>query len=169
MPIDILVTEKEINDRIREIASEIERDFAGEDEITVVGVLKGSFMFMADLVRCIKIPLRCDFLRVASYEHNHSTGMVRMEFDLTQPVAGKSVLIIEDIVDTGNTLKFLLEHMHSKKPKKLKVASLLYKDVGKARHLVDYVGFEVPEKFVVGYGLDDEGLLRSLPYIGVKR
>jgi len=169
MAIDILVTEKEIQERIRELASEIERDFAGEDEITVVGVLKGSFIFMADLVRSIKIPLRCDFLRVASYEHNHSTGMVRMEFDLTQPVAGKSVLIIEDIVDTGNTLKFLLEHMHSKKPKKLKVASLLYKDVGKVRSLVDYVGFNVPEKFVVGYGLDDEGLLRSLPYIGVKR
>ncbi len=169
MAIDILVTEKEIQERIRELASEIERDFAGEDEITVVGVLKGSFIFMADLVRSIKIPLRCDFLRVASYEHNHSTGMVRMEFDLTQPVAGKSVLIIEDIVDTGNTLKFLLEHMHSKKPKKLKVASLLYKNVGKVRSLVDYVGFNVPEKFVVGYGLDDEGLLRSLPYIGVKR
>jgi len=113
------------------------------------------------------MPVRCDFLRVASYEHDKNTGVVRMEFDLTQPIDGCDILLVEDIVDTGNTLKYLLEHLHTKKPKSLKVASLLYKDVGKARNLVNYVGFTVPNKYVIGYGLDSEGLYRSLPYIGI--
>jgi hypoxanthine phosphoribosyltransferase len=96
-----------------------------------------------------------------------NTGAVRLEFDLTQPIDNCDVLLVEDIVDTGNTLRHLLDHLNAKRPRSLKVASLLYKDVGKARSLVNYVGFDVPNKFVIGYGLDSEGLYRSLPYVGV--
>lgn len=164
---EILISAEEIQKRVKEIAAEVERDFRGKDNFIVVGVLKGAFMFMSDIVRGINLPLRCDFLRVSSYDHDVNTGSIRMEFDLTQPVKDCNVLLVEDIVDTGNTLKYLLAHLKSKGPQSLKVASLLYKDVGKARNLVDYVGFTVPNKYVIGYGLDSEGLYRSLPYVGV--
>lgn len=165
--IDVLFSESVIQKRVKEVAAEINRDHGNKAELVVVGVLKGSFLFMADLVRHLKMPVRCDFLRVSSYDHDVNTGNIRMEFDLTQPITGQDVLLVEDIVDTGNTLRYLLEHMHSKKPNTLSVASLLYKDVGKARDLVNYVGFTVPDKYVIGYGLDSEGLYRSLPYVGV--
>ncbi len=166
--IDVLIDREKIDARIAELAKRIENDFPGDEEFVVVGVLKGAFIFMSDLVRHIARPLACDFLRVSSYERDKSTGVVRMEFDMTQPIAGKHVLLVEDIVDTGRTLKALLGHMKGKKPASLKVASLLYKEVGSGmRPYVDYIGFEVPDDFVVGYGLDSEGLYRSLPYIGV--
>lgn len=165
--IQVLITSAEIQKRIEELAGKIEEDFRGKD-LAVIGVLKGSFIFMADLVRRIFLPLSCDFLRVASYDHDHSTGVIRMEFDMTQPVAGKDVLLVEDIVDTGNTLRYLLKHLESKKPSSLKVCSLLFKDVGTSiRNKIDYVGFTVPNEYVVGFGLDSEGLYRSLPYVGV--
>jgi hypoxanthine phosphoribosyltransferase len=167
MNITTLIATEEIQKRIGELAKEIERDFSGNGEVTVIGVLKGSFIFMADLVRHFKIPIHCDFLRVSSYSHDVPTGSVRMEFDLTQPIAGQHILLVEDIVDSGRTLKYLLAHLKSKNPKSLKVASLLYKDIGKARDLIDYVGFTVPNEYVIGYGLDTEGLCRNLPYIGV--
>ena len=167
MSIETLITSEDIQRRIREIASEIKQDHGSKKELVVVGVLKGAFMFMSDLVRHLAMPVRCDFLRVSSYDHDKNTGVVRMDFDLTQPITDCDVLLVEDIVDTGNTLRYLLEHLQAKKPRKLKVASLLYKDVGKARDLINYVGFTVPNKYVIGYGLDSEGLYRSLPYIGV--
>ncbi|MBI2092139.1 MAG: hypoxanthine phosphoribosyltransferase [Deltaproteobacteria bacterium] len=167
MKIETLISADEIQGRIAELGKEIERDYGTKGEIVVVGVLKGAFMFMSDLVRHLNMPLRCDFLRVSSYDHDKNTGQVRMEFDLTQPIVGSDVLLVEDIVDSGNTLRYLLEHLHAKKPKSLKVASLLYKDTGKARKLVDYVCFNVPNKYVIGYGLDSEGLYRSLPFVGV--
>jgi hypoxanthine phosphoribosyltransferase len=164
--IDILFTKEKIQKRVTELAREIEKDFKGRD-LVVVGVLKGAFIFMSDLVRNIKIPLSCDFLRVSSYEHDKNTGVIRMEFDMTQPVTGKDVLLVEDIVDSGKTLRHLLKHMQTKEPKSMKVATLLYKDVGvDNRKLVNYVGFESPKRYVIGYGLDSEGLYRSLPYIG---
>ncbi len=165
--IDVLYSAEQIAARVKEIAKVINEEHGKKAELVVVGVLKGSFMFMSDLVRHLTMPVRCDFLRVASYHHDVNTGNVRMEFDLTQPVVDQDVLLVEDIVDTGNTLRFLLEHLHSKKPRSLSVASLLYKDVGKARDLVNYVGFTVPDKYVIGYGLDSEGLYRSLPYVGI--
>ena len=123
---------------------------------------------MADLVRAISLPVRCDFLRVSSYENDASTGVVRMEFDLTQSVAGKNVLLVEDIVDTGRTLRYLLHHLETNKPKSLKVASLLYKETGASmRDFVHYTAFECPNRYVIGYGLDSEGLYRNLPYVGV--
>ncbi len=164
--VDILVSEDQINRRIGEIAAAVDRDFAGDD-LVVVGVLKGSFIFMADLVRRIKMPLTCDFLRVSSYSGDVSTGTVRMDFDMTQPVLGKSVLLVEDIVDTGRTLRHLIAHMEGKGVAKLKVASLLYKETGAGlKDVVSYIGFEVPDRYVIGYGLDSEGLYRSLPYVG---
>jgi len=162
-----LITSVELARRIAEMGIQITEDYK-DKQLVVVGVLKGSFIFMSDLVRHIQRPLACDFLRVASYEDNHSTGVVRMEFDMTQPIAGKDVLLVEDIVDTGNTLKALLSHLGAKRPASLKVCSLLYKEVGSGmRQFVDYVGFTIPNHFVVGYGLDDQGLYRSLPYIGI--
>lgn len=164
--IEVLYPQQQIDSRLDEIARQVEGDFPA-GELVVVGVLKGSFIFMADLVRRIRRQLACDFLRVASYEHDRSTGVVRMEFDLTQPIEGKHVLLVEDIVDTGRTLRYLLKHLQSSRPATLKVASLLFKEMGTdSRRLVDYVGFEVPNRYVVGYGLDSDGLYRSLPYVG---
>lgn len=164
--IKVLFSEARIQRRVSELAKEIDRDFKGE-ELTVVGVLKGSFLFMADLVRKLKEPVRCDFVRVASYESDESTGVVRMEFDCTQPIHGQNVLLVEDIVDTGRTLEYLLKHLKQQKPKMLKICTLLHKEeMGTDPGMLDYVGFTSPNKYVVGYGLDSMGLYRSLPYIG---
>ena len=164
--IEVLISEDQIRKRVDELARRVEDDYA-QGELVVVGVLKGSFIFMSDLVRLIKRPLACDFIRVSSYKEDQSTGVVRMEFDMTQPIEGKDVLLIEDIVDTGRTLRYLLRHLKSKNPRSLKVASLLYKDMGTgSREMIDYLGFEVPDRYVIGYGLDSKGLYRSLPYVG---
>jgi len=167
MNIKTLISTEEIQKRVKELADQIEKDYKDKGEIVIVGILKGAFMFMADLVRHLSVPVRCDFLRVSSYDHDVNTGVVRMEFDLTQPVEGKHILMVEDIVDTGNTLRYLLQHLKTKNPASMKIASLLYKEKGAAREMVDYIGFTVPDKYVIGYGLDSEGLYRSLPYIGV--
>lgn len=166
--VEILFTKDEIDRRNEELASRIEKDFGLDGEMVVVGVLKGSFVFMADLVRRISRPLACDFIRVSSYEHDRDTGIVRMEFDMTQPVDGKKVLLVEDIVDSGKTLRHLRKHIEAKDPAMFKVATLLYKGISTdSEGLVDYVGFDCPERYVIGYGLDSEGLYRSLPYVGV--
>lgn len=163
--IDVLISSAEIQKRIDILAVQIEKDYAGK-ELVVIGVLKGSFIFMADLVRRVSLPLACDFLRVASYDKDKSTGVVRMDFDMTQPIADKDVLLVEDIVDTGNTLRYLLKHLETKAPSSLKVCSLLYKEVGSGmREKIDYLGFEIPNRYVIGYGLDSEGIYRSLPYV----
>ncbi len=167
--LDILITAAEIQKRIEALAKNIEEDYRGKD-LVVVGVLKGAFVFMADLVRHISIPLTCDFLRVSSYDKDRSTGTVRMELDMTQPIAGKDVLLVEDIVDTGKTLRYLLRHLESQKPASLKVCSLLFKEVGSGiRNKINYLGFTIPNRYVLGFGLDSEGLYRSLPYIGAYR
>lgn len=160
-----IFTREEIQRRLEELASEIEKDFKGRS-LVVVGVLKGAFVFMADLIRHINLPLTCDFIRVSSYSRNRSTGIVRMEFDMTQPILDKDVLLVEDIVDTGNTLNFLLNYLETKHPRSLRVCSLLYKEVGsKIGEKIDYLGFTIPNCYVVGYGLDSEGMYRSLPHI----
>jgi hypoxanthine phosphoribosyltransferase len=125
---------------------------------------------MADLVKEIRLPLSCDFLRVASYEGMKSTGVVRFEFDLTQPIKGKHVLIVEDIIDTGLTMRFLLENLKLRMPASLKVCALLDKPSNRVAPVeVDYVGFTIPNRFVIGYGLDLDGRYRNLPYIAAKR
>ena len=164
--IEVLFTKEQIDARVAEIGHQIDADYPSGD-LVVIGVLKGSFLFMADLVRQIKRPLSCDFIRVSSYEHDRDTGVVRMEFDMTQPIEGKHVLLVEDIVDSGKTLRHLRKHIESKDPASLKVAAMLYKGTPtNSRDLADYIGFDSPHKYVIGYGLDSEGLYRSLPYIG---
>lgn len=164
--IEVLFTKEQIQRRVQELGRQISKDYASLD-LVVVGVLKGSFIFMADLIRNIDLPLACDFIRVASYDHDRSTGVVRMEFDMTQPITGKDVLLVEDIVDSGRTLSHLLAHIKSKQPRSLKIATLLYKELGMGnRGFIDYIGFESPKRYVIGYGLDSEGIYRSLPYVG---
>ncbi|PIR26043.1 MAG: hypoxanthine phosphoribosyltransferase [Deltaproteobacteria bacterium CG11_big_fil_rev_8_21_14_0_20_42_23] len=164
--IEVIYSAEEIQDRIKQLVEDIRKEY-GAQELVVIGVLKGSFIFMADLVRHLKLPVSCDFLRVASYEGDKSTGHVRMDFDMTQPIDGKHVLLVEDIVDTGTTLRYLLQHLHAKNPASLKVATLLYKETGSGmKDYVDYVAFNCPDRYVIGYGLDSEGLFRDLPFVG---
>jgi hypoxanthine phosphoribosyltransferase len=163
--IKILYTEEEIKKRIAELASKITRDYAGR-EITLVGVLKGAFIFMADLARGIQLDTRCDFVRVSSYKDDKATGVVRMEFDVTQPIAGQDVILVEDIIDSGRTIEYLKKHLMQGKPRSLKICTLLYKDGNGLREEIDYIGFVVPKRYIVGYGLDSMGLCRNLPYIG---
>lgn len=166
MEIKPLLTEEQIQQRVRELASAINRDFA-DHEAVVVGVLKGSFIFMADLIRHFTIPITCDFLRMQSYDsEGKPSGVVRLEFDLTQPVEDKNVLLVEDIVDTGLTAATLIEHIKGKQPRSVKLCALLHKPVKKTHAPIDYLGFEIPNKYVVGYGMDLDGKYRDLPYIG---
>ena len=161
-----LLTADEIAARVRELGAEIARELKPASELVVVGVLKGSLVFMADLIRALPPEVTCDFLRVSSYEGTESTGTVRFDFDLTQPITGKHVLIVEDIVDTGVTMHFLLEALQVRHPKTLKVAALLDKPARRKREVpVDWKGFTIEDRFVIGYGLDLEGRYRNLPYI----
>ncbi len=161
-----LLTEGEIAARVRELGAEIARELKPASELVVVGVLKGSLVFMADLIRALPPEVTCDFLRVSSYEGTESTGTVRFDFDLTQPITGKHVLIVEDIVDTGVTMHFLLEALQVRHPKTLKIAALLDKPARRKREVpVDWKGFTIEDRFVIGYGLDLEGRYRNLPYI----
>ena len=162
-----LLSEETIAARVRELGARIVQDYAGE-EIAVVAVLAGSFVFCADLVRAIDLPLSVDFLGVRSYgDETSSSGVVRITHDLTRPISGKHVLLVEDIVDTGLTVRFLMDMFRSRSPKSLRLASLLHKPA-RARTTVpiDYLGFTIEDVFVVGYGLDAAQLYRNLPYIG---
>jgi hypoxanthine phosphoribosyltransferase len=155
----------EIQKRVHELGEEITRDFQGHG-LTLVGVLKGAFVFMADLIRQIRLSLHCDFLRVESYDTQGKSSSIRLEFDLTQPIEGQDVLLVEDILDTGKTLHFLLSHLATKKPKSITVCCLLDKGLNpELSREVRYVGFKVPHTYLVGYGLDLAGEFRELPYI----
>ena len=164
---EILLSEDQIRLKVAEIGKRISADYAGR-ELTLVSVLKGSLPFMADLMRQIELPLRIDLMEVSSYggTSTESSGLVRILKDLSAPIDGRDVLLVEDIIDTGLTLNYLLRYLRGKNPKSIKVCSLLDKP---ARRLVeipiDYVGFEIPDAFVVGYGLDYRDQYRNLPYI----
>ncbi len=161
----VLLSAEQIHQRVSELADEICRDYAGQ-ELTLVGVLKGSFIFMADLMRALKLSLRCDFLRISSYDGKGKAGNIRLDFDLIQPIEGSHVLLVEDILDTGQTLRFLLAHLATKKPKSLEICSLLDKQLDSTlSQKVRYVGFQVPKQYLVGYGLDLDGHYRELPYV----
>ncbi|MHC4390221.1 MAG: hypoxanthine phosphoribosyltransferase [Planctomycetota bacterium] len=163
-----MIAESKIQDRIRELGDELTETYRGQ-ELALVGVLKGSMPFMADLARAIRLPLTFDFLRVSSYEGMSSTGVVRFELDTTQPIRDKHVLIVEDIIDTGLTMRFLLDTLAPRKPASLKVVSLLDKPANRRAEVpVDYVGFTIENRFVLGYGLDLDGLYRNLPDILAK-
>lgn len=163
-----LLTEQAIQKRVRELGQAIMRDYEGK-ELAVVAVLSGSFVFAADLVRAIELPLSVDFLGVRSYGDSTTTsGIVRITHDLMRPIEGKHVLLIEDIVDTGLTVRFLMDNLLTRKPASMKLASLLHKPVrARAAVSIDYLGFTIEDVFVVGYGLDHAQHYRNLPYIGV--
>lgn len=163
----VLLTEEQIAARIRELGATITRDFAGQD-LTAVCVLKGSFPFFADLVRAIDLPLETDFLGLSSYgSATRTSGVVKITSDLTRPVGDKHVLVVEDIVDTGLTMNYLLENLWTRKPASVKVCSLLYKPANALVDVqIDYLGFTIEDRFVIGYGLDLDQKYRNLPYIG---
>jgi hypoxanthine phosphoribosyltransferase len=164
----ILISEDHLQARIRELGEEIRAEF-GDETITCIGVLKGSFMFMSDLIRAIGGDVRCEFLSVSSYHGGtRSTGVVRIEDDLKSPIEGQHCLIIEDIIDTGLTMDYLLRLLETRGPKSLKVVSLLDKPAHREVDLIpDHVGFSIPDEFVVGYGMDLGELYRNLPHIAV--
>jgi hypoxanthine phosphoribosyltransferase len=160
-----LIPGRRLRLRVRALGRRITRDYQGRD-LVLVGVLKGAFIFMADLVRAVDLPLRCDFVRVSSYAGTQSRGSLRCEFDVTQSLRGKHVLLVEDVVDTGLTAAGVLESLRAKKPVSLRLCALLHKPArARVRLPIDYLGFAIPDRFVVGYGLDHEGLHRNLPYI----
>ena len=162
------ITERRLQARVRALGRTIRADYAGRD-LVLVGILKGSFIFMADLARAIRLPLTCDFMRVSSYgSGTASSGKIRMEFDLSHPVKGKDVLLVEDIVDTGWTLNHVLNELRRKKPASLRLAALLHKPARTRVDVpIDYLGFTIPDRFVVGYGLDFDGRYRNLPHVAV--
>ena len=163
-----LIPEDRLQARIRELGAQIRADY-GDETLTCIGVLKGSFVFMADLVRAIGGNVRCEFLGVASYHGGtRSTGVVKITQDLSNAIEGQNCLIIEDIIDTGLTLDYLLRMLEVRGPKTLKVCTLLDKPVHREADITpDYTGFTIPDEFVVGYGLDLGELYRNLPYIAV--
>ena len=165
--IEKMISEGELQARIKEVAKEIEKDYAGKNLICV-GLLKGSIMFMADLLKNVELDLAIDFMKVSSYHGGtDSTGVVKILKDVDEDLTGKDVLIIEDIIDTGLTLESVKKFLMSKQPKSLKVCSLLDKPSRRKVEMVgEYIGFEIPDEFVVGYGLDYDELYRNLPYIG---
>lgn len=167
--LEVMYTADEIRGRISEMGRRITEDYKGA-ELVMVGVLKGSCVFMADLMREIDLPLAIDFMSVSSYKDDTvSSGDVEILKDLTHPIRGKDVLICEDIIDTGLTLFRLMEILGSRGANSIKIATLLDKPEPRVKKelVVDYVGFEIPNKFVVGYGLDAANRYRNLPFIGV--
>lgn len=165
---EALIPEDEIALRIEALGKAITKDFEGED-LVVICVLKGAFIFCSDLIKKINRPLSLEFISLSSYgDSTNSSGNVRLEMDITANIEGKNVLIVEDIVDTGLTIKTLIDILSVRKPKSVKLASLLFKPVKlKYKVKIDYLGFEIEDKFVIGYGLDYAGRYRELPYIGI--
>ena len=167
--IDVMIPQERILARVKELGAEITRDYAGRS-LTLVAVLKGSFVFLADLVRAIDLPVAVEFVAISSYVGTRSTGVVQITSDLTRNVEGEDVMVVEDIVDTGLTMKYLLENLATRRPASLKLCALLEKPArAQVKVPIDYKGFEIPDEFVVGYGLDYDGRLRNLPYLGVVR
>ena len=164
----VLVSEEDIRRRVTELAAKIEQDYAGVDEILLLGVLRGAFIFLADLVRQLAIPRRIDFIALSSYENGSDfAGGVRLIMDSRINVTGRHVLIVEDILDSGRTLSYLLETFQARHPASLKSCVLVRKPGQEVPVPVDYVGFDIPDEWVVGYGLDYGDHYRALPYIGV--
>lgn len=165
---EILVSAEEIADKISELAKQITEDYRGKD-VLLVGILKGAYVFMADLAREIQLPVEFDFMAVSSYgSATKSSGVVRILKDLDYEITGRHVLLVEDIIDSGLTISYLLRYLEARRPASLEICSLFWKKGQQAVDLdVRYPGFELPPVFVVGYGLDYDEKYRNLPYIGV--
>ena len=162
-----LITRKQIEEMVVRLGEEITRDYAGK-EIFLIGVLKGSFVFLADLIRVIKVPCKIDFMSVSSYIGEKSTGVVKINKDLDYNINGKHVLIVEDIVDTGLTLKHLKNLLSTRGPASVRIATAFDKPSRRKVEIdVDYVGLSIPNEFIVGYGLDLDGFYRNLPEVVV--
>ena len=162
---ELFITEGEIKNRLNELAKQITRDFHGED-LLLLGILNGSFIVMADLVRHIDLSVNCEFLKISSYSGLETSGQVKSILGLSTELVGKNVLLVEDIVDTGISMNYLISELSKRNPKRLAIATLLFKrEAFRFNYGLDYVGFEIPNKFVVGYGLDYDGLGRNLPEI----
>lgn len=164
----VLLSEKEVDDRIKDIGEQISREYAGK-QIHLVCVLKGGSFFMCELAKRITIPVSLDFMSVSSYgSETKSSGVVKIVKDLDEPLKDKDVLVVEDIVDSGRTLSYLLEMLKDRGPRSLKLCTLLDKPERRVTQVtVDYTGFQIPDEFVVGYGLDYDQRYRNLPYIGI--
>ena len=165
--LEVLYSEEQIATRVKEIAQEI-NDYIGEDEAVIIANLKGAIPFYADVFRCLTGKVRMDFIETQSYVNNTSSGHVKIARDLSENVEGKKIVIIEDILDTGLTFEHILKHIkHFHNPKECKICVLLNKEENREVIIkADWIGFEIPNHYVVGYGLDDEQYLRNLPYIG---
>ncbi|AWZ49586.1 hypoxanthine phosphoribosyltransferase [Clostridiaceae bacterium 14S0207] len=165
---EILYSEEQLRGRIKELGEQISRDYKGK-ELLLVGILKGSVMFMSDLLKEITIPCQMDFMAVSSYGMSStSSGIVRVLKDLDYEIKGKNVLVIEDIIDSGTTLKYLMKYLKSRNPESVEIACLLNKpDRRKVELDVRYLGYDVPDYFLVGYGLDYAEMYRNLPFIGI--
>ena len=165
----VLISEQEIQTRVAELAAEISADYEAADDLVMVGVLKGAFVFLADLSRKLTIPRTIEFIAVSSYgSGSRSSGAVRLVMDVRANIEGKHVLIVEDIVDTGHTLKYLIGMLESHRPASVKTAALVRKaERAEVEVKVDYLGFDIGDEWVVGYGLDYGEQNRTLPYIGV--
>ena len=164
----ILYTEEELRQRVKELAAQIEKDYDGKD-VVLASVLRGSYIFMADLTRAIDLPATVDFMVVSSYgAGTTSSGQVEIKKDLSDPIEGKHLIIVEDILDSGNTLYYLMEVLKVRKPASIKICTLMDKPERRAKPITaDYVGFTIPDAFVVGYGLDYDEKYRNLPYVGI--
>ena len=164
----VLFTEEQLQARVAEIAAQIDRDYAGKQPL-LVSVLRGSFVFMADLVRRITLPCTMDFMAVSSYgSGTTSSGQVKIVKDLSEQIEGKDVIVVEDILDSGNTLSYLLKLLEARHPASIRLCTLLDKPERRTKPVaVQYSGFTIPDEFVVGYGLDYDEKYRNLPYIGI--
>ena len=166
--VKVLLTEEEVDKKIQELGDQISKDYEGK-EVHLVCVLKGGSFFMCELAKRITVPVSLDFMSVSSYGGDtKSSGIVKIVKDLDEPLAGKDVLVVEDIIDSGRTLSYLLEMLKDRKPASLKLCTLLDKPERRVVDVnIDYTAFQVPDEFVVGYGLDYDQKYRNLPYIGV--
>lgn len=168
--VTVLLSEEEISQRLDSLATEIDEYYKniGVDEVIVVCILKGSLVFTADLIRKMKTNSILDFLRVSSYNGTMSTGNIEFKNDLSEDITGKHLLIVEDIIDTGNTLKCVIEKLWEREPKSIKLCSFLDKPARRTVKLQgDFIGFSIPDQFVVGYGLDYDEKYRNLPFLGL--
>ena len=164
----VLFSEEALDKRVSEIADQINRDYAGKEPM-LISVLRGSFVFMADLIRKIEVPCTVDFMAVSSYGRGTtSSGQVQITKDLSDDIEGKDIIVVEDILDSGNTLSYLLQLLRARKPASMRLCTLLDKPDRRVKEVhVDYTGFTIPDEFVVGYGLDYAEKYRNLPYIGI--
>jgi hypoxanthine phosphoribosyltransferase len=167
-PPQTLITEAAIATRVKELADQISRDYRPAGEVVLVGVLRGAFIFLADLSRHLSIASTVDFMALSHYEGSTATGAVRLIMDLRVPITGKHVLLVEDIVDSGDTLAYLFRTLSARRPATLKTCVLTRKPDRLTQEVrLDYIGFDIPDRWVVGYGLDYDDRWRTLPYIGV--